>query len=352
MNATDLTLDRAAKARLARRVSITVLATALFAACEGDRPTGLRTPSDRPSAGKGGPQGGAGSGTLTVTAANPSQATQDTTLDVSVTGTGFTTGAKAVWALNGDTTLVHVKSTKRVSDTQLVASIVIPANAPVAAYDVQVFLVGGKKGVGAELFTVTLKDPTAQFWFPLDDAALGLQSDHIGTYLNGSFSVYGDGVCGVHSKIFSTASASNSGDAIMGTDDSKFGDRHCRDYPRKLHLILRDDLGATVVQLSSTVFMNVHDVENTTDQIAVGSTALRGLTLGEDPHCNGLRWTLVMPDQVTPSGANQVNVTRTSANSWRVQTQPYPNDKAYCLGDSRLYHVPVDFTVVADRPLP
>jgi hypothetical protein len=352
MSLIDLTLDRAARARLARQLGITVLVSGLFAACEGDRPTGLRSPSAQPSAAKGAPQGGGGSGTLTVTAATPPQATQDTSLDVSVTGTGFTTGAKAVWSLNGDTTLVHVKSTKRVSDTQLVASIVIPANAPTVSYDIQVMLVGGKKGVGAELFTVTLKDPTAQFWFPLNDAALGLQSDHLSAYVQGGVSVYGDGLCGVHARIFSTAAGSNSGDATMQTDNNRFADRHCRDYPRKLGIILRDDGGNVVTQLSSTVFMNVHDVENTTDQIAVGSTALRGLTLGEDPHCNGLRWTLVMPDQTTPSGANQVNVTRTSANNWHVQTQPYPNDKAYCLGDGRLYHVPVDFTVVADRPLP
>jgi len=195
-------------------------------------------------------------------------------------------------------------------------------------------------------------DPTATFWFPLADAALGLQGDHIATYMNGDSSAYADGICGVHSKIFATASASNSGDAIMGTDDPKFGDRHCRDYPRKLHLVLRDDLGNVAVQLSSTVFMNVHDIENTTDQIAIGASLARGLTLGEDPHCDGLRWTLVMPDQTTPSGADQVIVTRTSANTWVVQTHDYPNDKAFCLGDGHLYHVPVHFTIVASRALP
>jgi hypothetical protein len=196
-------------------------------------------------------------------------------------------------------------------------------------------------------------DPNATFWFPLADGALGLQSDHLPAYVSGDSSAYADGICGVHSKIFATASASNSGDAIMGTDDPKFGDRHCRDYPRKLHLILRDDAGNIVTQLSSTVFMNVHDVQNTTDVIPIGGTGVaRGLTLGEDPYCNGLRWTLVMPDQTTPSGADQVIVTRTSANSWVVQTQPYPNDKAFCLGDGHLYHVPVHFTIVADRALP
>jgi hypothetical protein len=233
-----------------------------------------------------------------------------------------------------------------------VASLVIPANAPTASYDIQVLLVGGKKGVGAELFTVTLKNPTAQFWFSLDDATLGLKSDHLAAYTQGNFSVYGDGICGVHALMFSVASGSNSGDATMQTDNSRFQNRKCPDYPRKLGIVLRDDGGNVVTQLSTTMFMNVHDVENTTDIIAVGSAVRRGMTLSYDPHCNGLRWTLVMPDQVTPSGADQVNVTRTSANSWVVQTQPYPNDKAFCLGDGHLYHVPVNFTIVTDRPLP
>jgi len=195
-------------------------------------------------------------------------------------------------------------------------------------------------------------DPTATLWFPLADAALGLQSDHIAAYVSGDSSAYADGVCGVDSKIFATTAASNSGDVIMQTDNSRYSDRHCKDYPRKLHLVLRDDAGNVVTQLSSTVFMNVHDVQNTTDIIPIGGSLARNLTISEDPHCNGLRWTLVMPDRTTPSGANQVIVTRTSANTWDAQTQPYPNDKAYCLGDGQLYHVPVQFTIVASRALP
>jgi len=350
MHNMDLAVNRSAGARFAHRLSVMILASVLCAACAGDRATEPRAASGGPSAAKGG--GAGGSGTVTVKAANPSTATQDTSLDVNVSGSGFTTGARAVWALNGDTTLVHVKSTKRVNDTLLVASIIIPSAAPTASYDIQVLLVGGKKGVGAELFTVTPGDPTAQLWFPLDDAALGLQSDHLAAYVQGSNSIYGDGVCGVHSKIFATVAASNSGDVTMQTDNSRYSDRHCKDYPRQMGIVLRNDAGTIVTQLSSVVFMNVHDVENTTDQIPVGSTVARNLTLSEDPHCNGLRWTLFMRDQVTPSGADQVNVTRTSANTWLVQTQPYPNDKAFCLGDGQLYHVPVSFTVVSDRPLP
>ena len=52
------------------------------------------------------------------------------------------------------------------------------------------------------------------------------------------------------------------------------------------------------------------------------------------------------------STPDDVIVTRTTANTWVVQTQPAPNDKAFCLGDGQLYHVPVHLTVVTDQPLP
>ena len=193
-------------------------------------------------------------------------------------------------------------------------------------------------------------DPTATFWFPLADAELGLQSDHL--FTSGDSSAYASGVCGVSSKMFATTAASNSGDATMQTDNPTNKAHNCSAYPRKLHLILRDDGGNVVTQATTTMFMNVHDLENTTDIIPIGGPpVLRGFALSEDPHCNGLRWTLVKPDQ-TPSGADQVLVTRTSANTWAVQTQPAPNDKAYCVGDGQLYHVPVHLTVVTDRALP
>jgi hypothetical protein len=111
---------------------------------------------------------------------------------VTIFGTGFSTGAKATWSLAGDTTQVHVKSTKVVSSTQLTARIVVPATAPLASYDVEVTLLGGKKGVGAEMFEVLLGDPKAEFWFPTDDPHLGLRGD--GLFLNGTSSVYAGGV--------------------------------------------------------------------------------------------------------------------------------------------------------------
>ena len=114
---------------------------ALLSACDGERSPSALTPGDSRLAAK---SGSGGSTSLTVASSSPTQATQDTALSVTVTGTGFTTGARAVWALDGDTTLVHVKSTKVMGSTQLVAQLVIPLGAPVASYDIQVLLVDGQ----------------------------------------------------------------------------------------------------------------------------------------------------------------------------------------------------------------
>src|SRR5262249_17298029 len=151
-------------------------------------------------------------------------------------------------------------------------SLIIPANAPTASYDVQVFLVGGKKGVGAELFTVTLQDPTVQLQFPLNDAPLGLRSDHIATYVQGNVSVYAHAVCGIHALMFAT----NGGDVVMETNDPKFSDRHCPDYPRQLGIVLRDDAGNVVTQFSSAGGMNTRSVEDLTAPMPIGSTIARG----------------------------------------------------------------------------
>ncbi len=193
-------------------------------------------------------------------------------------------------------------------------------------------------------------DPTATFLFPLDDAALGLRSDHIATYVSGGSSAYADGVCGVHSKIF--AYETDNGDAIMGTNDSKYADRRCPNYPRRLQLVLRDDAGNIVKQFSTGAYFNVYRVEDNTDLIPIGTTVLRSFTIAQTAGGCDVWWKPLLGDQVTPTGADQVNVTRTSATTWLVQTQPYPNDKAYCIADGHLYHVPVSFTIVASQAVP
>ena len=298
-------------------------AAILLGACQADRPTGAApVPAVVLAKGTGSTSG---STAPTVTATSPMQAAQDTTLDVTVTGSGFATGARATWVLNGDTTLV------------------VPASAPVAQYDVQIMLVDGKKGVGVELFAVTLGDPTATFSFPLADSGLGVRSDH--KYVSGDASVYAAGVCGVTGRVFATTVASNSGDALIHTYQPSSVDRKCADYPRKMTI----DLGNGMVE-STSAGMNLNQMQNTLYRIPVDSTVKRGLNLGQS-WCNGMAWKAVLPNG-TATGADSVLVTRTSLSRWQVRTQPAPLDKAYCTADGRTYHVPVSFTVTTSRPLP
>lgn len=309
--------------------------------CRADAPTSIR-PLDGLSLAKGGSGSGGGGAAPTVTATDPAFTVRDTTLDVTVFGTGFTTGAKATWSVAGDTSQVHVKSTKVVSSTQLVARIAVPAGAAVASYDVEVTLSNGKKGVGAEMFEVLLGDPAASFWLPTDDPSLSLQSD--GAFLDGNFSVYASGVCGVNSKIFATASASNSGDAIMHTNNPASKDRRCAEYPRRILITY----GPGDTQATPT-FLNVREIANTSYRIPVGETARRALRMN-DARCDGLVFIGQVDGVVT--GADSVNVTRTASDTWVVESRPFPDNRAYCRATGQMYHISVRFKVVASHPLP
>ena len=316
--------------------------------CEADAPTSAAVVVESASLAKGGPGGGGGSTVApTVGSVAPTAAAQDTILDVDIFGSGFTNGAAATWSLAGDTTRVHVKSTKFVSSTQLTARIEVPSTAPVASYDIVVMLIGGKKGVGAELFEVLLGDPTATFLLPTADAALGLRSD--GLFTSGASSVYANGVCGVKGKIFATGAA-NSGDATLQTNNPTFSDRKCASYPRKMTLAFSDGVAETI-----PIFMNVRQVQNTVAWIPVGATVKRAFAINptQRTRCDILIWSRErQSDPGVEFPGDSVLVTRMAADTWRVQTQPYPDNRAYCTTLDRSFNMSLDFTIVTNRPLP
>jgi len=94
---------------------------------------------------------------LAVTSASPPFGDQGVTMDVHVFGSGFTPDAQATWLLHGAADPAHVRTngTTFVSSTELVAKITIASDATLDFWDVQVALIGGKNGVGTELFEVT-----------------------------------------------------------------------------------------------------------------------------------------------------------------------------------------------------
>ena len=164
-----------------------MLLLCVMAACVADEPTASR-PTPGLSLGKAPPP------SVTVTSTDPTYAFQgDSVLTVHVKGTGFTAGAHTSWPVSGDTTHVHEISTTYVSPTEVVSTIKVDLNAPTALYDVVVTLVGGKKGVGAELFAVKSVNERQQEPIPIavtvEDAGVAgpykIQSDGLGEYVNG-----------------------------------------------------------------------------------------------------------------------------------------------------------------------
>jgi len=169
------------------RLAGVMLASGAMAACAVDAPTGSQV-NPAVSLGKAPPP------SVTVTSTDPTYGFQgDSVLTVRVKGTGFTAGAHASWQINGDTTHVHEINTSFVSSTEVVATIKVDLDAPVALYDVVVTLVGGKKGVGAELFTVKSVNERQQLPIPiavtLDEVGpLGpsrIHADTLGEYVHG-----------------------------------------------------------------------------------------------------------------------------------------------------------------------
>lgn len=138
------------------RRTLTVAAACLALACSSDLPTEVADVDIR--AAKGGSTGGSGKPTsgITVGAALPREATQDTTLDVQILGSGFARGMVARWAIDSVvTSKVVVNSTRYVSSTELVANITVMSDAPLTEYDIIVTSTkGGKPGIGTEVFDV------------------------------------------------------------------------------------------------------------------------------------------------------------------------------------------------------
>ena len=169
----------------------------------------------------------------TVTATDPDTAVQDTTLDVTVIGTGFDNGSVADWLLAGVADpRVRTNSTRYVSSRSLVANITIAKDAVPAAYDVRVTTSTGKKGIGTERFVVELRDPSANFEVG-DAAGMKVTSDGRGAYVGNT--------CGVGGRIYI---ANGGGDAVFTPyQTSPTTSPLCGGTPRVLNINLGGTLG-------------------------------------------------------------------------------------------------------------
>src|ERR1700693_5095418 len=152
------------------------------------------SPIDVPSPARiGGRLGRASTGSgPTVTSALPDSASQDTTLDVQISGSGFDSGSNAAFELQGVVdSRVHVNSTKFVKSTELIATVTIAPAAIVSQYDVAGTTSSGKKGSGTDAFTVTLKNALPA-WMIDATQSVNFAGDGRGDYVSGQCGISGE----------------------------------------------------------------------------------------------------------------------------------------------------------------
>ena len=284
---------------------------------------------------------------ITVTSTSPDSATRDTTLDVTIAGSGFASDAVASWALNGvtDATQVRTNSTRYVNQSKLVANITISSTATIDSWDV-IVTTGKKSGIGSDAFAIKPSVPSDTWKLPLADGGLSLKSDR--QYSDGTYSVYSAGVCNVIGSIFTgeDGSTNNSGDATIQTSLPSRG--KCG---RLFTIIYPDGFSETLAS-----FANLNLLENTTYSIPVGTTAKRRLVvnpgvLANNPSRCGKLYFGIGPLGEKGIGSDSVAVTRIDASTWQVQSQAAPNDLALCETNGQLYHMQVRFVAVSSRPL-
>ena len=141
---------RRCRATLRQTISVLLFLTAAACSREATAPAIDREVRVTAAVASKAPQGPA------VASANPAFGDQGTTLDVRVLGSGFTSGAQATWLPQGNPN-AHVKTnhTQFISSNELVANVTIAPDAAISFWDVQVALIGGKNGVGSDVFEVT-----------------------------------------------------------------------------------------------------------------------------------------------------------------------------------------------------
>ncbi len=320
------------------RRSTLLLIPAVLLSCARDNtaPTELGI-----QAGKG---GGGGGGGLSVTSTNPRSAPRDTTLQVRVFGSGFDAGSRVSFARRGvTTTAVTALTTSFVSSTELLSTVQVSAQADTIAYDVVVLTSTGKKGIGSELFLIE-GDPSATWMWPLQSTGLSVSGDE--KEIRDGWSVYAHGKCGVNAKIFATDAASNSGDAIMHTNNTAYKDRKCVNYPRKVRITYPDG-----VQEVSPVFAFLGAIQNTVTSIPIGTTELRPFNLAAGTRCGALRFRTYQRTGEFIDG-REVRVTRVNSFTWDVETQPYPDNRGWCENTGEVMNMTIRFRVEAAWGLP
>lgn len=189
------------------------------------------------------------------------------------------------------------------------------------------------------------EDPRATFEYSTADAAFKIRSDHRALSFDASASIYDDGACGVNAKIF----ASGSGDAVMDPDEDYVAgrDRTRCGAARSVTVIFDQPADGGPLRANPVATGGYFHVFNELWQMPIGvELETQGGLNGAG--CNVLRF---RPDPGRTGnaypGSDKLLALRLDANTWRVRTKPFPDNKAWCDTEGRLYHLPFELTVRA-----
>lgn len=200
------------------------------------------------------------------------------------------------------------------------------------------------------------------FYIP-NDRTLLLRGDGVPAFIENRSSIfagwsrYAPGECGVFTSL-SFSLVADAGDVLLRGDLA--GGRGC-DTPRMLRLTLaRIDVDGSVSSYRFERVPLLLDIEHLHNPayagadssfIPIGSTAAKSLELSDDDGlCGRISFNPVLKNG-SRSAADKVLVTRTSADTWLVQTQPdqldsatmrvVHHDRAWCESEGRPYHLPI-----------
>jgi hypothetical protein len=250
-----------------------------------------------------------------VTSTLPSEAPQDTTLDVAINGSGFDAGSHASFELQGVVDdRVHVNSTHYVKSTQVVANVTIALDAIVSQYDVAVTTSSGKKGIGTDAFTVTPHNALP---------AWTIDATQSGNFAGDGRGDYVSGQCGMTGEIFYAnhdPATGTGGDVTLGNISA--GSTGCA--PRAIT--------ATLNGVSLNVpFIAIRTIVN----LAVGASRTQNFVAqvnGDPKSCTRLGWWTVADG----GAGGQIVVTRTASDTWTATTTG-PSRCFYFRGNTRIW---------------